>query len=212
MPPSAHAGPPNLTDARAEIAGEKAAVRKILQARRASAAWDALAAHVAGTALASRFPEHLIPPPDAVVAAYLPFRSEISPLDILGATEARGCITALPRTPPKGAGLPLSFHVIPPGTELQKSAFGVLEPPPDAPVIEPDLVLVPLLGFDRAGHRLGYGQGHYDRTLMALRARRPVTAVGLAWACQEIDTVPTDTFDQPLDWVVTDREVIGPFR
>lgn len=165
-----------------------------------------------GAALAGRFPEHLIPPPGAIVAAYAPFRSEISPLDILGATEARGCITALPRTPPKGAGLPLSFHVIPPGTELQKSAFGVLEPPADARVIEPDLILVPLLGFDRAGYRLGYGQGHYDRTLMALRARRPVTAVGLAWACQEVDAIPADAFDQRLDWVVTNREAIEPFK
>jgi 5-formyltetrahydrofolate cyclo-ligase len=108
--------------------------------------------------------------------------------------------------------MPLSFHVIPPGTALQKSAFGVLEPPADAPVIEPDLILVPLLGFDRRGYRLGYGQGHYDRTLMALRARRPVTAVGLAWACQEVDRIPADAFDQPLDWVVTDKEAIGPLR
>ncbi|MBT9445368.1 MAG: 5-formyltetrahydrofolate cyclo-ligase [Hyphomonadaceae bacterium] len=201
-----------MTDAKAEIAGEKAALRKILQARRAGAAADALVAHVAGAALASLFPETLIPPPGAVVAAYIPFRSEISPLDILGATEARGCITALPRTPPKGAGLPLSFHVIPPGTVLQKSAFGVLESPADAPVIEPDLVLVPLLGFDRLGYRLGYGQGHYDRTLMALRARRPITAVGLAWACQEVDRIPADAFDQRLDWVVTENEAIGPLR
>ena len=121
-------------------------------------------------------------------------------------------IFALPRTPPKGSGLPLSFHVKPPREMLVKSAFGVLEPPPEAPVIEPDILLVPLLGFDRRGYRLGYGAGHYDRTLATLRARRPILAVGLAWACQEVDLIPADGFDQPLDWVVTENEAIGPLR
>lgn len=201
-----------MTDSRADIAGEKAALRKVLQARRAAAAEGEHAGPIAAAALARQFPDALFPAPGAIVAAYIPFRTEISPVDLLARLEAAGCVTALPRTPPKGAGLPLSFHLAPPLTAMQRSAFGVLEPPSDAPAVEPDLVLTPLLGFDRRGYRIGYGQGHYDRTLAALRAKKPILAIGVAWACQEVDCIPVDGFDQPLDWVITDRELIGPLR
>jgi 5-formyltetrahydrofolate cyclo-ligase len=199
-----------LPESKAEIAVEKAALRKVLQARRADAAEGDCAAPIAAAALARRFPGALIPGPGAIVAAYVPFRTEISPVDLLGRLEAAGCVTALPRTPPRGAQLPLSFHLAPPLAAMERSAFGVLEPPADAPVAEPDLILVPLLGFDRRGYRIGYGQGHYDRTLAALRARKTILAIGVAWACQEVDRIPIDAFDQRLDWVVTESEAIGP--
>ncbi|WP_336390904.1 5-formyltetrahydrofolate cyclo-ligase [Paracoccus aestuarii] len=72
------------------------------------------------------------------------------------------------------------------------------------------MVIVPLAGYDAAGHRLGYGGGFYDRTLQALRARGPVTAIGLAFACQQVGAIPAGPHDQPLDLVVTDRGIVTP--
>ncbi|MBL8560428.1 MAG: 5-formyltetrahydrofolate cyclo-ligase [Hyphomonadaceae bacterium] len=188
----------------ADIDGEKAALRKVLIARRAGASKDRLAA---AQALSRHF--RLAFPAiahGAVVAFYMPMRDEMDPRALIAdlAAGRDDLVFALPRTPPKGAGLPLSFHIAPPEADLVKSAFGVLEPAPDTPVVTPDIVLAPLLGFDRRAFRLGYGAGHYDRTLAALRARHPVRAVGLAWACQEVDRIPTDDFDQRLDGVVTE--------
>jgi 5-formyltetrahydrofolate cyclo-ligase len=155
-------------------------------------------------------------PRGAVVAAYVPMGTEMSPEDLMfhlqdkSDFEARDYTFVLPRTPPKGSGLPLRFHLRPPVEALERSAFGVLEPPAGQPVFEPDLLLVPLLGFDRRGYRIGYGAGHYDRTLADLRARKPITAVGLAWAAQEVERIPIGAFDERLDWVVTEKEAIGP--
>jgi len=211
MPPSAHAEPPNLT-ASDDIDAEKVALRKILRARRAEAA---AADPGAATRLRMHFPDALAPPPRAVIAAYVPMGTELSPGDLLfrlqdkSDFEARDYTFVLPRTPPKGSGLSLGFHLSPPVSELERSAFGVLEPPATQPVFEPDLLLVPLLGFDRAGYRIGYGAGHYDRTLAALRAKKRIVAVGVAYAAQEVDRIPTD---QKLDWVVTHKGAIGPLR
>lgn len=206
-----------------DIDGEKAALRMMLRARRAeAAAADRDNYMVAEVALSSAYHRAIpFPPRGTVISAYVPMKDEISPETLLADFGNVGAdhfdlTFALPRTPPKetgpkGAGLPLSFHRFTPGA-LVKSAFGVLEPPADAPVVIPDIVLTPLLGFDRRGYRIGYGAGHYDRTLAVLRARRPVLAVGLAWACQEVDRIPTDAFDEQLDWVVTENEAIGPLR
>jgi 5-formyltetrahydrofolate cyclo-ligase len=79
-------------------------------------------------------------------------------------------------------------------------------PPAEAPEVLPDVLLVPLLAFDREGFRLGYGGGFYDRTLEKLRALKEVTAIGIAYAGQEMDTVPRDEFDQRLDWIMTEKE------
>ncbi len=88
---------------------------------------------------------------------------------------------------------------------LSPGSFGVPEPDPSAPCLEPDLVLVPLVGVDAAGQRLGYGAGQYDRTLAGLRAQKSVFALGLAWSVQETDAIPTEPHDQPLDALVTER-------
>ena len=84
-------------------------------------------------------------------------------------------------------------------------AFGMREPNPDAEAVRPGVVLVPLLAFEARGHRLGYGAGHYDRTLKGLRAEGPVRAIGLAFAGQEVDRLPTHDGDQPLDAILTER-------
>jgi 5-formyltetrahydrofolate cyclo-ligase len=180
---------------------DKAALRAELALHREAAARSQ---PDAGERLAAAFPEDLMPSPGAVVAGYVRFRSEIDPLPLLRRLADHGCALALPRTPAKpgsmGAGAGLSFHRWAPGEPLIRGAFGVLEPAAAAAEVTPDLVLVPLLGFDRALHRLGYGAGHYDRTLAALSG---VTAIGLAFAAQEVDALPAEPHDVALAAVVT---------
>jgi 5-formyltetrahydrofolate cyclo-ligase len=83
-----------------------------------------------------------------------------------------------------------------------------MTPLPTAPEIVPQLLLVPLLAFDCAGYRLGYGGGFYDRTIAKLRAAGEALAVGVTFAALEVPAVPRDDTDQPLDWIVTERAAI----
>jgi 5-formyltetrahydrofolate cyclo-ligase len=141
-----------------------------------------------------------------IVAGYIPFKTEIDPRPLMRALAAQGARLCLPRTPPKGAGgAALTFHLCDPDNpdHLEKSAWGVIEPKVHLQQVRPDVVLVPLLGFDRMGNRLGQGQGHYDRTLEALRATGPVLAVGVAFAAQEVASIPIEPHDQRLDWIIT---------
>jgi 5-formyltetrahydrofolate cyclo-ligase len=92
--------------------------------------------------------------------------------------------------------------------DLVRGSFRVMTPPPTALEIVPRLLLVPLLAFDRAGYRLGYGGGFYDRTIAKLRAAGETLAIGVTFATLEVPAVPRDETDQPLDWIVTEREAI----
>jgi 5-formyltetrahydrofolate cyclo-ligase len=87
--------------------------------------------------------------------------------------------------------------------------MNILEPLPSRPRVEPDVLLVPLLAFDRHLHRLGYGGGYYDRTLKLLRKQKPVLAVGIAYACQEVEVVPVTPNDARLDKIVTEIQVLS---
>lgn len=207
-----------------EIDGEKAALRKILRARRAAHVEEmetALGGHAAAVeveVLADKVPKKLFPRMRGMfISGFMPLKDEIDPFFILSEAKTRGMLVAMPRTPPKGSGQPLTFHYTRLGNtgwdvEWETSSFGVREPPPSKPVT-PRLMIVPLLGFDRRGYRLGYGAGHYDRTIAAIRALPdPCVAIGVAFACQEVDRIPTDDFDQQLDWIVTPQEAIGPLR
>jgi len=142
----------------------------------------------------------------AVLAAFWPIRDEIDPRPLLNHLAARGVVLALPVVTRRGT--PLLFRRWAPGGPLVSRPFGLSEPPDDAPIVTPDVLLVPLAAFDRSGGRIGYGAGHYDATLRALRAARPVHAVGYAFAVQEVDRVPAEAHDEPLDAVVTDKGVI----
>ena len=104
-----------------------------------------------------------------------------------------------------GRDRPLEFRRWRPGDVLVPARLGTSEPGAESPVVEPSVLLVPLLVFDREGYRLGYGGGYYDRTLAALRGRREVVAIGVAYAGQEVDHVPHDGTDQRLDWVITEQ-------
>lgn len=142
----------------------------------------------------------------AAIAGYWPIASEMDVQPLLRGLAARGHPIALPVV--AGRGRPLIFRAWREGDEMADGAFGIREPLPAAAEIEPGVLLVPLLAFDRAGFRLGYGGGFYDRSLAGLREKAAVLAVGIAWAGQETAAVPRDSRDQPLDRIVTEREVI----
>ncbi len=103
-----------------------------------------------------------------------------------------------------GFGKPLSFRLWKKGEPLGEAKWGIKEPLP-APEVFPDLLFMPLVGFDRTGNRLGYGAGFYDRTLARLRAMKPIITVGVAYAIQELPAIPSESYDQKLDYVLTDR-------
>lgn len=138
------------------------------------------------------------------VGAYWPMRSEVDPRPILKALAAEGRIVALSQT-----RLPtLAWRRWRAGDRLVHGGFGVMEPGDDAPEVEPRALLVPLCRFDRRGGRVGYGKGHFDRSIAALSARHPLLTVGIAFSVQEADEVPMAAHDRRLDIVVTEREAI----
>ena len=142
----------------------------------------------------------------AVVSGYSPIRSEIDPIPLMRTLAAQGAQLALPSITARGQSL--AFRAWSANDRLLLGPLGILEPSPAAAEIIPEIMLVPLAAFDRAGHRIGYGAGYYDLTIAALRARQPVVAIGLAFAAQEIAAVPATPHDAPLDLVLTEREVI----
>jgi 5-formyltetrahydrofolate cyclo-ligase len=142
----------------------------------------------------------------ALVSGFSPIRSEINPLPLMRCLAAAGAQLALPAI--AGRGRPLTMRAWSFGAPLTRGQWGIREPAADATEVFPDVVLVPLAAFDRRGQRIGYGAGYYDLTLAALRARKSVTAIGLAFAVQEVPDVPAFPYDQPLDLVLTEREVI----
>ncbi len=138
------------------------------------------------------------------LSGYLPMQSEIDPLPAMAAH--RGPV-GVPVTPKRG--LPLSFREWSPGCRLIDGGFGT-SIPAEGNWVVPEVLIVPLVAFDRRGGRLGYGGGFYDRTLAGLRAAGPTLAVGFAWGAQEDDGLPLEATDQPLDLIVTEAEVIRP--
>jgi 5-formyltetrahydrofolate cyclo-ligase len=141
-----------------------------------------------------------------VVSVYWPIRSELHTRPLIEALAAKGIAVALPVM--HAVKHPLVFRAFTPGDDLVKGPFGLSEPSLDKPALTPDIIFAPLAAFDRGGFRLGYGGGIYDATLSELRARKPVVAVGLAYACQEAGAIPTEPHDQRLDYLLTERELI----
>jgi len=140
-----------------------------------------------------------------VVAGYSPIRSEIDPAPLMQELAARGMRLALPVITARDS--PLGFRLWAANDKLLRGPLGILEPSPDAAEIVPDIVLVPLAAFDRLGHRIGYGAGHYDRTLARLRDSKKIIAIGLAFAAQEIETIPALPHDVALDYVLTETQL-----
>jgi 5-formyltetrahydrofolate cyclo-ligase len=181
----------------------KARLRREALARREALPADARAA--AAQAIAAR-PFPVAVPSGAIVSGFMPLKSEINPLPLLRKLAEAGAQLALPVV--AGRGQPLTMRAFTFGDTLASGVWGIREPKPEAAEVFPDILIVPLLAFDRRGHRLGYGAGYYDMTINALRARKPVTAVGIAFAQQEIAEVPTTLRDARLDLVLTEDEII----
>jgi 5-formyltetrahydrofolate cyclo-ligase len=192
---------------RAELDAEKALLRGEMQMRRQKA--HGSGGPAAALALRDRFmegPGRIVAAewPEAVLSGFWPFGPEIDVRPILYHMHAAGHPIALPVVVKRG--LPLLFRQWRPGQRLVAGSFGVPRPEKDQPELTPEVLIVPLLAFDRAGYRLGYGGGFYDRTLSGLRAKGRALAIGVGFSVQEVPAVPRDETDQRLDWMVTERE------
>jgi 5-formyltetrahydrofolate cyclo-ligase len=202
--PTTTADPPSPS---ATAVVDKAGLRDAAKVRRAEAAARY------GTTAGARLATHALGflgaalAPRATVAGFSAIRDEIDPLPLMLRLADHGHRLALPAM--RGRDRPLVFRAWSPGDEMAPAVWGIAEPLATRAEIEPDVVLVPLLAFDAAGARLGYGGGFYDRTLAELRRRRTIVAVGIAYDEQRLDAVPRLDYDQPLDWVLTPS---GPLR
>jgi 5-formyltetrahydrofolate cyclo-ligase len=186
-----------------QISIQKSGLRRDAQARRDALPTEERKA-AAETIAVRKFPLRIAP--GTIVSGFMPLKSEINPLPLMKALAEIGAALALPVV--TGRGKPLVMRAWHWGEELASGVWGIREPKPEAPEVDPDILLVPLLAFDRAGHRIGYGAGYYDMTIAGLRARKTVTAIGIAFAAQEVSTVPATPSDERLDLVLTEREVI----
>jgi len=144
--------------------------------------------------------------PGMIVSGFFPMKSEINPMPLLRKLAAEGAQLALPVI--AGRGKPLTMRAWAFGAPLKAGQWGIREPTAEAAEVKPDILIVPLAAFDRAGHRIGYGAGYYDMTIRALRTKKPVVAVGVGFAAQEIARVPATERDERLDLVLTERETI----
>ncbi len=142
----------------------------------------------------------------AVVAAYAAIRNEMDTAPLIAALRGRGHRIALPVI--VGQKKPLIFRLYEPGDGLLANPLDIFEPMSAAPGVVPDVVIIPLLAFDRKRNRLGYGGGYYDRTIKKLRAQKPILTIGVAYSFQEVPEIPTGHNDVPLDKIVTERDVL----
>ena len=145
-------------------------------------------------------------PRGAIVSGFMPMKSEINPLPLLKRLTAEGARLALPVV--AGRGTPLVMRAWDFGAPLDAGVWGIRQPTADAPEVDPDILIVPLAAFDRTGHRIGYGAGYYDMTIRRLRTLKPVTAIGIGFAAQEIPHMPATERDERLDLVLTEQEII----
>ena len=165
-------------------------------------------AHAAARGAAGKLSEVLAGHRGVPLAGYAAMRTEIDPRPALEEAAAYGPV-GLPVI--EAPATPLRFRLWTPDSTMVKGTFGA--PVPEAgDWMIPQILIVPLVAFDRRGGRLGYGGGFYDRTLAILRSRGPVLAIGFAYAAQEADPLPQEATDQPLDLVVTETEIIEPGR
>ena len=192
----------------ADPASAKTALRVFVRNRRKELARehpeaDWMVAEVARAPLAARFPE----PAGKVAALYYGLGAEVSPRILADQLAEAGWTLALPSV--EGEAGQMVFRRWDRAKPLVHDTIGLNAPSSDCEALEPDLVVVPLLAFDRDGRRLGQGGGYYDRALEALKARREVLALGLAYSGQEVADLPHEPHDQALDAILTEKEYIA---
>lgn len=178
----------------------KAAARKVAFARRKEAKTEEADIKASENLLSV-----LLPHKGKSVAGYMPIRTEVTPLPTMAAISAWSKV-GVPVI--EAEATPLSFREWTPDAKMIDGPFGA-SIPAKGNWITPQVVVVPLVAFDRKGGRLGYGGGFYDRTLEGLRSVQPTIAIGYAFAAQEAGGLPLEPTDQPLDMVVTEREIIS---
>jgi 5-formyltetrahydrofolate cyclo-ligase len=181
---------------KAALRAEALALRDALPATERQAAAEAIAAR--------GLPVEITPV--TIVSGFMPMKTEINPIPLMRKFADAGAQLALPAI--AGRGLPLIMRTWKFGDPLKSGQWGIREPLPEAAAVAPDILIVPLACFDRAGHRIGYGAGYYDMTINALRAKKKVIAIGIAFTAQEIPRVPATKRDERLDLVLTEREVV----
>lgn len=183
------------------ITDAKARLRVAAKTRRALLSPEAR--QIAGVAVAGLgldfLPER--PVAGAIVGGFMPIGEEISPLPLMARLHGEGYRLALPVM--MGKAQPLQFRTYAPGDRLVAAVWGIREPGPEQPVVEPDIIVAALLAFDGRGYRLGYGGGYYDRSICALRSVKSLLTIGLAFDQQRVDAVPHLDYDEPLDWILT---------
>ena len=194
--------PSALTAPPASLIEDKDKLRRSAGLRRRELA-AAAAPAAAGAAAADQFLSQFSLPASAVVSAYWPMGDELDPRTLIRRLHDAGHVIGLPVVVAKG--LPLMFRRWTPETRFVPGGFKTEVPEPGAAEVVPNVLLVPLLAFDAAGYRLGYGGGFYDRTLSKLRALSHVSAIGFAYEGQAVPAVPHADYDQPLDAIVTER-------
>ncbi len=181
-----------------DLSAQKDAARKAAFGRRKVAHMSGL-----GQAACANLTEFLAPYLGQPISAYMAIRTEVDPLEVMKKLDLIGPV-GVPVI--QGAHRPLEFHRWRDGCDMQDGPFGARIPRVDELVV-PKVVILPMLAFDLAGHRLGYGGGYYDRTLELLRAAGPVLAVGFAYGAQQVESLPVEPTDQPLDVIVTEAGV-----
>jgi 5-formyltetrahydrofolate cyclo-ligase len=194
---------PSASSTSDPIAAAKAALRREMIARREALP---VASRVAAAETIAKRGLPVEVPVGAVVSGYSPLKSEISPVPLMKRLAEAGAKLALPVVVKRG--LPLTMRAWAFGEALGSGQWGIREPKAEAPEVFPDFLIVPLAAFDRAGYRLGYGAGYYDMTIARLRAMKPIVAIGIAFAAQEIPKMPHDSYDEKLDFILTENEVI----
>lgn len=184
-----------MPNSKAELRAKALAARDALSEKKRSAA----AAKLAKRGL----PFDLLP--GSIVSGYSPIRSEIDPMPLLQKLAEQGAKLALPCVTARGQSL--IFRIFHPNDRLMLGPLGIPEPSPAASEVIPDVMLTPLAAFDRLGHRIGYGAGHYDHTFAHLRKSHQVTGIGLAFSIQETPAIPALSHDVALDFVLTEKDV-----
>ena len=192
-----------MPDISTDIQNRKAELRSVALTLRD--ALPPIVRQAAADAIAKR-PLPVAVTPGVIVAGFSPMKTEINPIPLMRKFAEAGCRLALPCIVGRGHALIMRSWDF--GAPLESGQWGIREPVKDAAEVAPDILIVPLAAFDRAGNRIGYGAGYYDMTLAALRAKKSVVAIGIAFAAQEVGRVPATDRDERLDFVLTEREVI----
>ncbi|HCH23423.1 MAG TPA: 5-formyltetrahydrofolate cyclo-ligase [Oceanospirillaceae bacterium] len=182
---------------------QKQAFRVTAKAKRLQAFQDQ---PQAGVQIAEMISGVLELPAHSNVSVFWPLAEELDTLPILHALHTAGHQVLLPIM--QGAGKPLLFGCWAPGDVLVEAAFKTLQPSPEQARMTPDVMLCPLLAFDRNGYRMGYGGGFYDRSIAQIKAQGELCTIGIAFAAQEVDSIVIGEFDEPLDMIVTEQEII----